>query len=120
MDEARIWLSSMRWDSIPMGGHSRDMAPKAGGPMALPLPPEIQNEEPRACARASGDARQGSRTPGCASPPWDSASSSRELAVMLATKGPGAYVKLQGTAGMELSPSQPPPPSGPPAHCLVL
>lgn len=38
MEEARIWLSSIRWDSIPMGGHSRDTAPKAGGPLALSLP----------------------------------------------------------------------------------
>ena len=39
MEEARIWLSSMRCDSIPMGGHSGDMAPQAGGPLAPSLPP---------------------------------------------------------------------------------
>lgn len=34
MEEARIWLSSIRCDSIPMGGHSEDAYPRLVGLVA--------------------------------------------------------------------------------------
>lgn len=46
MEEARIWLSSMRCDSIPMGGHSGDMAPQASGPLAPSLHRSLPSSHP--------------------------------------------------------------------------
>ena len=85
MEEARIWLSSMRCDSIPMGGHSGDTAPQASGPLApslhwsLPSPnPEWRSPVPT--SPPSGGASWSSSTPAHTSPPWASASTSGECA----------------------------------------
>lgn len=89
MEEARIWLSSMRCDSIPMGGHSGDTAPQAGGPLAPSIPPP--NPDPRSPAPTcltSGGLSQGSSAPARAFLPWASASSSGEWAGNSIPKGP--------------------------------
>lgn len=47
MEEARIWLSSMRCDSIPMGGHSED-TPQGVACGSFPPSTQLRAEDPRA------------------------------------------------------------------------
>lgn len=44
MEEARIWLSSMRCDSIPIGGHSADAHLGLALAHGLGLPPLIRSQ----------------------------------------------------------------------------
>lgn len=93
MEEALIWLSSMRCDSIPMGGHSGDAAPQVVGstrPTSKPSP-----LEPRAHSPHTRDAARAA-LPACAPFLGPRLPHQKNGLMMPHPRGPRAQMKSQG------------------------